>query len=297
MPTRRQWMIGATGGVGWLALGAPRAGEAAPAPRADRHLLYCWFEGGWDTLLSLDPADGGGRVELGLERPSDAGRSVTVGDHTFGAHVGGLARWLPRLAVVRGLALGTHDHDEGRRRFAPGLGPADWLDHDADALEALMGRRAPVVGVRVARGLDTHFDDGEVHQGPRQQQGFDRVARLLDRLEASAHPGGDGSWLDHTTVVGFSELGRTPWRNEEGGRDHAAVTSCFLAGAGIRPGVVGASSPVDRWAEPVDLATGRVDALGEIPGPEHILRALRTTGAPLPAGHGLRGAPLSAILS
>ena len=53
--------------------------------------------------------------------------------------------------------------------------------------------------------------------------------------------------LDHTTVVVWGEMGRTPRINAKGGRDHwPAVSSALLIGGGLKQGVVVGAT--DRFA-------------------------------------------------
>ena len=99
------------------------------------------------------------------------------------------------------------------------------------------------------------------------------MARLIEHLEETTHPDG-GTWLDKTTIVGFSEFSRSALLNIRGGRDHSLTNATFLVGAGIQPGVVGASSEVGLGTQAVNLSTGEVDPDGEIVRPEHIHRAL-----------------------
>jgi hypothetical protein len=70
---------------------------------------------------------------------------------------------------------------------------------------------------------------------------IDAIARLVDDLATT--PAGAplaGSWLDNTTIVVFSEFGRTPMFNHLTlvGRDHHFTNSCLLIGAGIKAGSV-----------------------------------------------------------
>ena len=52
--------------------------------------------------------------------------------------------------------------------------------------------------------FDTHDDSWADLQGPRQQEGSDAINSLVDYLDNQDY--GDGtSWMDHTTIVGFSE--------------------------------------------------------------------------------------------
>src|SRR5262249_21926392 len=115
-------------------------------------------------------------------------------------------------------------------------------------------------------------------------------------LQATEYKGTGTSWLDHTTIVGFSEFSRTALLNDSTGRDHSLTNACFLAGAGVRGGsAVGASSDVAMTPQSVRLDTGALDPGGEIPRPEHVWQALfgelGITTEP-----DLRVAPLKAIL-
>ena len=97
---------------------------------------------------------------------------------------------------------------------------------------------------------------------------------LRIRPDHRAHPDG-GSWLERTTVVGFSEFGRSPLLNSSGGRDHYLHNAAVLAGGGIRGGrVIGASSDVGMAPTPTDLRTGMPSDSGETIRPEHLFRAI-----------------------
>ena len=123
--------------------------------------------------------------------------------------------------------------------------------------------------------LDAHFDDWATTHGPQQQHGFNLVSRMIEDLQSRPYPGG-GTWLDHTTIVGFSEFSRTALLNSRGGRDHALTNACFLAGAGIKGGqFVGASGDVGLAPMRTNLVTGQLDqSNGEVIKPEHIYRTL-----------------------
>lgn len=147
----------------------------------------------------------------------------------------------------------------------------------AFASQAITGKVARCVSILVSQNLDTHFDDWEDDQGPRQAEGFAAIARLADRLQSTEHPDHPGSsWLDHTTIVGFSEFSRTAMLNARGGRDHSLTNACFVLGAGIKGGtVVGASSDLGMTPQGMDLRTGLPAPVdGEVPRPEHVLQLL-----------------------
>jgi hypothetical protein len=143
------------------------------------------------------------------------------------------------------------------------------------ASQAIKGGVSRVVSIEVTRGLDTHYDDWLDNQPELQMQGFDVVASLLTDLASSEYKGTSDSWLDHTTIVGFSEFSRTAMINDFSGRDHSLTNACFLAGAGIKGGqVLGRSSNVGMMPVPLDLMTGADDPAGDIVRPEHIIQAL-----------------------
>lgn len=159
----------------------------------------------------------------------------------------------------------------------PGLASAG--ARAALAYQALTNDVSRVVTIRAAAGLDTHFDDWEDEQAPRQREGWQAIADLARHLADTPY-GTDGeSMLDRTFIIAFSEFMRTPLINARGGRDHWLTNSCAIVGGKARPGgrVLGASSDVGMAPQPLDLETGEVmsdpDA-GDVVYPEHILRSL-----------------------
>ena len=114
------------------------------------------------------------------------------------------------------------------------------------------------------------------------------------------------SVFDETTILAFSEFGRTPMINTLGGRDHHLGNSCLLAGAGIRTGLtIGESARVGMLpiamnpvtAETVELPTDAQLASGEliVMNPAHILTTV-FTAAGLTTDV-LRTTPIPALLA
>ena len=131
--------------------------------------------------------------------------------------------------------------------------------------------------IKVANNLDSHQRTAwETAHGPNQQEGFDSIAALASYLAAT--PFGDvpgDNWLNHTTIMCFSEFGRTEKLNGNGGRDHNLISSMLLLGGDIRGGqVIGATTDLGMQAQPVDLMTGQVSLTGELIGNNHIARTL-----------------------
>ena len=144
----------------------------------------------------------------------------------------------------------------------------------AAAVLALTSGMSRCVSIQAATGLDTHNDNWAAEHGVNQQAGWAVVARLMDDLGTRQYKDTGDSWLDHTTILCFSEFSRTARRNANGGRDHSLTNACMLAGAGIRAGVYGASTDYGMEPRAVDLTTGTPDPGGTIIRPQNIFRAL-----------------------
>lgn len=126
------------------------------------------------------------------------------------------------------------------------------------------------VSINLAGGLDTHFGT-QVTQASNQRAGFDALNLLVNDLRQTSHPGG-GNFMDHTTILVFSEFARTPTINATGGRDHHLSNSCLMMGAGIKHNLVlGRSGDIGMSPGTVDLRTGANDPNGSNIFPEHII--------------------------
>jgi uncharacterized protein (DUF1501 family) len=168
----------------------------------------------------------------------------------------------------------------------------------AMAVTALTSGVSRVVSIQVASGLDAHYDEWATDHGPAQERGFNVVARMIEDLEGREYKETGSSWLDHTTIVGFSEFSRTAMLNANMGRDHSLTASCFVAGAGIRGGrAIGKSSDVGMSPYACDLLTGEPDPGAEIIKPEHVYRALLHDVGVEGDPADLRVDPLLALLS
>ncbi len=183
-----------------------------------------------------------------------------------------------RLDRLFDFSAATPEMERIRGHYRVPAGTAGLTSPEAQgalAAQALKGGVARVVSVQVASGLDTHFQDWSTDQGPRQQRGFNVIARLIEDLESTEYRDTGESWLDHTVIVGFSEFSRTPLLNVREGRDHSLTNACFVAGAGIRGGIsVGRSSDIGMEPLGVDLTTGMPRLDGDVIRPEHVLQEL-----------------------
>ena len=142
------------------------------------------------------------------------------------------------------------------------------------AVQAITQGISRCVSVSVCNGLDTHFDDWQTDQGPRQAEGFEVVSKMIQQLAATPYDA-QSSWLEKTIIVGFSEFSRTPLLNVRGGRDHSLTNAAFVTGGSVRGGqVIGASSNVGMQPTKTNLLTGQPHPEGEVIRPEYILQTL-----------------------
>src|SRR5262249_39553178 len=133
----------ATLGIGTTALLVPMLrmrAASADASTPPPFFVFCYFSGGWDTLLCLDPRNfqnPGGGIQPAYDRiaKNDKGvQAVLAADPTglvkpagsnitFGPAVGKLAALHDELCVVRGIDMGSLTHEVGRRYFVTGKFP------------------------------------------------------------------------------------------------------------------------------------------------------------------------------
>ncbi|HEY2516104.1 MAG TPA: DUF1501 domain-containing protein [Polyangiaceae bacterium] len=449
-------------------LGLPALARAASVAASQRRFVFCYFPGGWDQLLFLDPRDpdaDGGRYQ-------DANKATTLIETRYGSLQGGpfaprvlragdlrfgpaterisqsqaaarLSKYADRIAIVRGINMGTLGHEIGMRYFLtarfpagatargsslatecaalqrshlaipvlslglesynegyPGLYSAMRVDSIDDLLvvldraaglvekdpveaaltdyartrshakievydrtsliarmrEADEGARATLgarlvdafgfvsemdaqsvatrarygfargdahgsgpaaafaataikrgvaqsVSVTLATLLDTHAVGNPQH-ADALNKGVSALAALLDDLATSEAPPelqklGGRTWLDHTTVLAFSEFARSPLFNPAGGRDHFLGNSCLLAGAGIAGGrVAGVSGAVGMGPCRYDYREGKVVPEGGDPITPENIRATLLASAGLPTeADGLHAQPLRTLLA
>lgn len=162
------------------------------------------------------------------------------------------------------------------------------------AAQAIKLGISQVVSVQVGGGLDTHFAGNDAH-AQALYPSVAAVTALLDDLRGARHPEG-GTFLDHTTVMCFSEFSRTALFNNFGGRDHHLTGSCLLAGGGIRGNtVVGASSDLGMGPRRYDFNRQMLSDEGENIKPEHVAATLLASAGLDP--YVTRVEPLRAILA
>ncbi len=188
----------------------------------------------------------------------------------------------------------TPEAVELRSRYNFALGDAGSTGARAcAAAQAVKSGMTQVASVMIGVGTDTHFV-GNTGHAPLLYQGVSALVAMLSDLERSPHPQG-GNFLDHTTVMCFSEFSRTPLYNNFNGRDHHISNSCLLVGAGIRGNTVfGASSNIGMAPTRWDHANNRPSDSGQNIQPEHIAATLLASAGLDP--YITRVEPLRAVL-
>jgi hypothetical protein len=122
--------------------------------------------------------------------------------------------------------------------------------------QALKKGISQCVSVRMANSLDTHSNWAQ-DQLPNQQRGWKALAALITDLKNTPGTMPGTTMLDETTVLAFSEFGRTPLFNSIRGRDHFLGNSALIAGAGVKHGVtVGKSADVGMMPVYCDPLSG-----------------------------------------
>lgn len=95
-------------------------------------------------------------------------------------------------------------------------------------------------------GFDTHTQQAGAHERLLKEMG-DAVAAFLSDLKAQGN-------LGRVSLMTFSEFGRRVKENASGGTDHGAAAPMFLAGGGIKSGLLGQMPSLS----PQDLFDGDV---------------------------------------
>lgn len=143
------------------------------------------------------------------------------------------------------------------------------------AFQAIKHGAAQSVTIQLVGGLDTH-DDGWADDHPNAlASGFTALGQLVTDLRTTAHAEG-GTLLDRTTIVAFSEFGRTALLNTRDGRDHSLTSACLLLGAGVPHNkVIGASTLEGMNPMAIDPNTGApVDSGGVGANPNNVLASV-----------------------
>ncbi len=182
-------VFGAAGLLSGLGRAASGGVEGIPA----RHYVFCYFGGGWDILLGLDPRDpavftnGNASTTLiqpGYELATTLSAPVIdpLGDGTMrlGPFMGELARHASRLCVVRGLNMDTLTHEVGRRRFLTGRPPSGLIARGSSAdtwLTSVVGGDEAIPNLTI--GVESFNFDRPTFATALAARGLDDLLRVL----------------------------------------------------------------------------------------------------------------------
>ncbi|MCA9562675.1 MAG: DUF1501 domain-containing protein, partial [Myxococcales bacterium] len=179
---------------------------------------------------------------------------------------------LPRVRQSQSLLFNARSGDNELRRLSEFL--PEQLDNSNNPLRrqaqvALAGYKAGItLSVNMnTGGFDTHSNHDNSHI-PRLEQVLDGIDFLMDEAERLGV-------ADKVCVAVGSDFGRTPWYNDNMGKDHWSITSMVFMGAGI-PGntVIGATDDYHRPLT-VNPDTLELDERGIRIKPVHIHKAMR----------------------
>ena len=143
-------------------------------------------------------------------------------------------------------------------------------------------------------GWDTHADNDET-QANLYQNLFSSLNHLMDQLHRT--PDQDGTLLsDTTTVVVFSEMGRSPQLNATDGKDHWPFSSALIWSKACTGNRMIGSFSSNYQGMGIDLQSGEIDDSAAILGIESLGAALLASADIDPAEYILDADPLWGIL-
>jgi uncharacterized protein (DUF1501 family) len=178
-----------------------------------------------------------------------------------------------------------------------GLGFDGQVDLAARALSEGLSRCASVAHPKAQVNVlwDSHAQNDDV-QARMFEDLFAALGRVMDTLAAT--PGASAATLaDETVVVVLSEMGRTPYLNGAGGKDHWPYTSAMLLGPGVRGNVqVGGYDALQQGVD-TDLESGAPAAGGTPIGPNMLGATLLALADIDPRDAGLVDPPIGAVLA
>lgn len=176
--------------------GAARAegGDPAKGP----FLLLCYFSGGWDTLLCLDPrAKDSKGIQRGYDRVTDKGVQAVLQKSgsgivkpagskiEFGPAIGDLAGLYEDLCVVRGLDMQSLTHEVGRRYFLTGKFPRGLAASGSAMPTVFVNERAEATPIpNLVMGVETYNDGLDPAANGLAIRGVEDLAGLLKPLDS-----------------------------------------------------------------------------------------------------------------
>ena len=155
-------------------------------------------------------------------------------------------------------------------------------------IELLATQTCSVLGLQAPLPSLVRWDSHDQNQ-ENQEQAFESSFSHLDTLltTLATTEDGDGTLLDHTTVLVLSEMGRTPRLNPSMGKDHWPYTSAMVVGAGVGGGRVVGVSNETLVVQKVDFSSGASSSSGSTLFPQNLVAGVLQSfdidpGGPLP---------------
>ncbi|MEC7985997.1 MAG: DUF1501 domain-containing protein [Myxococcota bacterium] len=160
----------------------------------DRYFVFAYFGGGWDNLITFDPRDPDDftqervsetGIELGYEDLEVDDPLVETDIGTFGAYFGDLALHTDKLAVLRGMAMGSIAHNTARRHALTGFLPAGTSVRRSSlstVLAAHLGSANPVPNLSI--GVDCFNIDQPMWANALQAGDLDSLYSALAQGES-----------------------------------------------------------------------------------------------------------------
>jgi uncharacterized protein (DUF1501 family) len=211
----------------------PSRAEAATPPAG--YLLFCYFSGGWDQLLALDPRDatlpefqqakaygaGGSGIYPAYGMINDAGVRALLANNpsgiqrpagsplTFGPAVPlSLMQHAQDLCLVRGVSMGTLTHEVGRRYFITGKFPRG-LQAAGSSLPTVVAAQAGDVSQipNLAVGVESYNENFPAFASGLEVQGASDVYGVL-RPGGTAISAGTDTALRGYEAAGLSCAGQ-----------------------------------------------------------------------------------------
>lgn len=137
------------------------------------------------------------------------------------------------------------------------------------------------VTVNQGGGFDTHNDNTQ------QNNSWMGVFTFLNAFctGLAGQPGiRASSLLDETTIIYFSEFGRTPQLNDQNGKDHHPWNSMLVMGKGVAPGVYGQTDGNQKGVK-VNMSTGRPDDTGQVLDVTNLVAGIITLAGANPSSY------------
>jgi uncharacterized protein (DUF1501 family) len=199
-------------GLGTTGLVALRSGlfgsDARASPTNPQLLLFAYFSGGWDQLLTLDPrpnnepkyqktsayAQGGTGIYPAYDIIQDAGVAGVLGANPSGVQSAGALTFGPAvpqslmahnadLCIVRGVRMDTLTHEVGRRYFLTGKFPRGLAANGSSLNTVVAGLDGSAKDVpNLAVGVESYNEGWPAFASPIRANSYNDMLTVLRQL-------------------------------------------------------------------------------------------------------------------